>query len=192
VGAGAGMAGSHAEPDEWALMELFEDGQSGAGPSGSGGGEMVFDSPPPPASSTFSSSSSSRFPSNATFAANQATQPQPSAGAASLRSSQTASTSTTTQKTSAAAQMAGHVGDPSSRTSLELLSLVAARGVGCLSLEVDRRAFNQLLLGEADDFVHVLSLKGSLLYCSRSVRRVLEYEPGCVSRFLSVFLLLER
>lgn len=31
---------------------------------------------------------------------------------------------------------------------------------------------------QADDFVHVLSLKGSLLYCSPAVTRILEYEPS--------------
>ncbi|GAA6035491.1 hypothetical protein JCM8097_000278 [Rhodosporidiobolus ruineniae] len=79
---------------------------------------------------------------------------------------------------SAADQMAGVGGEPSGKSDDELLDQVLQRGIASLELEVDRRAFHKLLLGEADDFVHVLSLKGSVLYCSRSVTKVLEYEPG--------------
>lgn len=34
------------------------------------------------------------------------------------------------------------------------------------------------VLLQCDDFVHVLSLKGSLLYVSPSAKRMLEYEPA--------------
>jgi PAS domain S-box-containing protein len=37
--------------------------------------------------------------------------------------------------------------------------------------------WNQLLLDQCDDFVHVLSLKGLFLYCSPASMRLLEYEP---------------
>ncbi|GAA5963319.1 hypothetical protein JCM21900_006555 [Sporobolomyces salmonicolor] len=66
----------------------------------------------------------------------------------------------------------------SEKTDEQLLGLVLRAGVGSLDAEVDKRAFHKLLLGHADDFVHVLSLKGSLLYCSPAVARVLEYEPS--------------
>ncbi|KAJ1973223.1 hypothetical protein H4R34_005150 [Dimargaris verticillata] len=39
------------------------------------------------------------------------------------------------------------------------------------------RRWNQMLLQHADDFIHVLSLKGVFLYCSTSIKRLLEYEP---------------
>ncbi|KAI9287635.1 hypothetical protein BC943DRAFT_358154 [Umbelopsis sp. AD052] len=37
--------------------------------------------------------------------------------------------------------------------------------------------WNQLLLDQCDDFVHVLSLKGLFLYCSPASMKLLEYEP---------------
>ncbi|KAF8609577.1 hypothetical protein BDV93DRAFT_530855 [Ceratobasidium sp. AG-I] len=43
--------------------------------------------------------------------------------------------------------------------------------------EQERQDLNMLLLENSDDFIHVLSLKGSFLYVSPSVRNVLEYEP---------------
>ncbi|TNY22329.1 hypothetical protein DMC30DRAFT_349183 [Rhodotorula diobovata] len=70
------------------------------------------------------------------------------------------------------------LGNPSNKTDDELLNIVMQRGSGALELEPDKRAFNKLLLGHADDFIHVLSLKGSLLYCSPAVARVLEYEAS--------------
>ncbi|QRV76590.1 White collar 1 protein [Ceratobasidium sp. AG-Ba] len=45
------------------------------------------------------------------------------------------------------------------------------------SEEQERQDLNMLLLENSDDFIHVLSLKGSFLYVSPSVRHVLEYEP---------------
>ncbi|KPV75471.1 uncharacterized protein RHOBADRAFT_14207 [Rhodotorula graminis WP1] len=41
-----------------------------------------------------------------------------------------------------------------------------------------RRQFMRLLVDECDDFIHVLSLKGALLYVSGASRRLLEYEPN--------------
>ncbi|GAA5935807.1 uncharacterized protein JCM15063_001810 [Sporobolomyces koalae] len=66
----------------------------------------------------------------------------------------------------------------SEKSDEQLLDLVLRSGEGGIELEADKRAFHKLLLGQADDFVHVLSLKGSLLYCSPAVARVLEYEPS--------------
>lgn len=40
-----------------------------------------------------------------------------------------------------------------------------------------KRILDKVLLENTDDVVHVLSLKGLFLYCSPSIRRVLEYEP---------------
>jgi len=43
--------------------------------------------------------------------------------------------------------------------------------------EQERQDLNMMLLENSDDFIHVLSLKGSFLYVSPSVRHILEYEP---------------
>ncbi|KAG8746005.1 blue light receptor [Ceratobasidium sp. 414] len=43
--------------------------------------------------------------------------------------------------------------------------------------EQERQDLNMMLLEHSDDFIHVLSLKGSFLYVSPSVRYILEYEP---------------
>ncbi|KAH8151696.1 uncharacterized protein LAJ45_04318 [Morchella importuna] len=40
-----------------------------------------------------------------------------------------------------------------------------------------KRILDKVLLENTDDVVHVLSLKGLFLYCSPSIRKVLEYEP---------------
>ncbi|KAI5789901.1 tuber borchii white collar-1 [Pyronema domesticum] len=40
-----------------------------------------------------------------------------------------------------------------------------------------KRVLDKVLLENTDDVVHVLSLKGLFLYCSPSIRKVLEYEP---------------
>ncbi|GAA5821518.1 hypothetical protein JCM3770_001059 [Rhodotorula araucariae] len=60
----------------------------------------------------------------------------------------------------------------------ELLVTVADGGTGALANEGMRRQFMRLLVDECDDFIHVLSLKGALLYVSGASRRLLEYEPG--------------
>ncbi|GAA5858593.1 hypothetical protein JCM5353_000388 [Sporobolomyces roseus] len=69
-------------------------------------------------------------------------------------------------------------GELSEKSDDQILDLVLRAGPGGLDVDADKRAFHKLLLGQADDFVHVLSLKGSLLYCSPAVTRILEYEPG--------------
>ncbi|KAF8328207.1 uncharacterized protein EI90DRAFT_3065882 [Cantharellus anzutake] len=43
--------------------------------------------------------------------------------------------------------------------------------------EQEREKLNTLILEQSDDFIHVLSLKGSIQYVSPSVRAVLEYDP---------------
>ncbi|KAK4047820.1 hypothetical protein OIV83_005163 [Microbotryomycetes sp. JL201] len=68
--------------------------------------------------------------------------------------------------------------DLSDYTEQQALDLVAAAGVDALETEADKRVFHKFLLGQATDFVHVLSLKGSFLYCSPSCASVLEYQPG--------------
>ncbi|GAA5942055.1 hypothetical protein JCM3775_007385, partial [Rhodotorula graminis] len=60
----------------------------------------------------------------------------------------------------------------------EVLAAVAAKGQGALANEAMRRQFMRLLVDECDDFIHVLSLKGALLYVSGASRRLLEYEPN--------------
>ena len=92
--------------------------------------------------------------------------------------SSSGTTSQATLKPTPGAAMGGAGGEPSNKTDDELLNIVMQRGSGALELEPDKRAFNKLLLGHADDFIHVLSLKGSLLYCSPAVARVLEYEAS--------------
>jgi PAS domain S-box-containing protein len=44
--------------------------------------------------------------------------------------------------------------------------------------EVTRRVWDKILLENADDVVHVLSLKGLFLYLSPSSNRILEYDPS--------------
>jgi PAS domain S-box-containing protein len=44
--------------------------------------------------------------------------------------------------------------------------------------DLSRRLMDKVLLENADDVIHVLSLKGIFLYLSHSCRKVLEYEPG--------------
>ncbi|GAA6009927.1 hypothetical protein JCM10207_002160 [Rhodosporidiobolus poonsookiae] len=146
-----GMAGRRPEPDEWAIPE---DGVEGI----DGDVDGRDDSPPVPPT------------------ANSA--PQQPRQSLSQSQSHRASISSASSRPSQAAQMAGVGGEPSTRTDDELLDQVMQQGIESLELEVDKRAFHKMLLSEADDFVHVLSLKGSVLYCSPSVERVLEYEPG--------------
>lgn len=49
---------------------------------------------------------------------------------------------------------------------------------GMLSNEKDKKNLNKFLLNNSDDFIHVLSLKGSMLYCSPSSAQILEYSPA--------------
>lgn len=82
------------------------------------------------------------------------------------------------QKPSPGAQMSGAGGELSDKSDDALLDIVATRKMDALENEVDRRAFHKFLLAQADDLVHVLSLKGSLLYCSPAVAKVLEYDAS--------------
>jgi PAS domain S-box-containing protein len=41
-----------------------------------------------------------------------------------------------------------------------------------------KRQWNQVILANSNDFIHVLSLKGIFLYCSNSTRDILGYEPS--------------
>ncbi|KAK4056060.1 hypothetical protein OIO90_002791 [Microbotryomycetes sp. JL221] len=69
------------------------------------------------------------------------------------------------------------VADQSQYSESQALDLVSTQGVDALETEADKRVFHKFLLGQASDFVHVLSLKGSFLYCSPSCASVLEYQP---------------
>ncbi|KAL8277730.1 hypothetical protein RQP46_009852 [Phenoliferia psychrophenolica] len=59
-----------------------------------------------------------------------------------------------------------------------LLDLISSDGVDGLGSDEERKQFNKLLLDNSNDFIHVLSLKGSILYCSPSASKILEYEPS--------------
>jgi hypothetical protein len=83
---------------------------------------------------------------------------------------------TGSSQSSLLAQMGG-APDGSKLSDAEALDIVASEGVDGLVTEADRRVFHKMILSETDDFVHVLSLKGSFLYCSPSCARVLEYQP---------------
>lgn len=41
-----------------------------------------------------------------------------------------------------------------------------------------KRIWEEMLLEECPDFVHVVTMKGIFLYCSDSVKHILGYEPG--------------
>jgi len=43
--------------------------------------------------------------------------------------------------------------------------------------ESSLQVWNQILLENSDDFIHVISLKGIFLYCSKSCQKLLGYEP---------------
>ena len=86
--------------------------------------------------------------------------------------------STGYQKPSPGAQMSGAYGETSDKTDDALLDIVASSKMDALDNEIDRRAFHKFLLARADALVHVLSLKGSLLYCSPAVAKVLEYDAS--------------
>lgn len=64
------------------------------------------------------------------------------------------------------------------KSEAELVEVVGRAGLAGLEHDEDRQSFHKMLLNECSDFVHVLSLKGSLLYCSPSTARILEYDPA--------------
>ena len=57
-----------------------------------------------------------------------------------------------------------------------IASTMSTGGFG-VGEDQERQDLNMMLLENSDDFIHVLSLKGSFLYVSPSVRHILEYEP---------------
>ncbi|KAK4700966.1 hypothetical protein P7C70_g5272, partial [Phenoliferia sp. Uapishka_3] len=59
-----------------------------------------------------------------------------------------------------------------------LLDIIASEGITGLGTDDERKQFNKLLLDNSNDFIHVLSLKGSILYASPSASKILEYEPS--------------
>lgn len=65
---------------------------------------------------------------------------------------------------------------PASSTlaSPEILQLVNCTGDNEQQLQQE---WNKLLLDQSEDFIHVLSLKGFFLYCSRSSSHLLEHDP---------------
>ncbi|ORY92570.1 hypothetical protein BCR35DRAFT_260139 [Leucosporidium creatinivorum] len=79
-----------------------------------------------------------------------------------------------------------HSGPMDVDSSGEILRTIGETGVAGLADDGSKKQFNRLLLEHCDDFVHVLSLKGSLLYVSPSAKRLLEYDPSeLVGRTLS-------
>ena len=62
----------------------------------------------------------------------------------------------------------------SPQTSSEILNLVNCSGENEQQLQQE---WNKLLLDQSEDFIHVLSLKGFFLYCSRSSSHLLEHDP---------------
>ncbi|CEG71453.1 Putative PAS domain-containing protein [Rhizopus microsporus] len=58
--------------------------------------------------------------------------------------------------------------------SPEILKLVNCSGENEQQLQ---QQWNKLLLDQSEDFIHVLSLKGFFLYCSRSTSHLLEHDP---------------
>jgi hypothetical protein len=58
----------------------------------------------------------------------------------------------------------------------DVSQVLTSFGTGDLEVQ-SKRILDKVLLENTDDVVHVLSLKGLFLYCSPSIRKVLEYEP---------------
>ncbi|KAM0747380.1 hypothetical protein T439DRAFT_329111 [Meredithblackwellia eburnea MCA 4105] len=71
----------------------------------------------------------------------------------------------------------GHAVPQPTVDATTLIDTLAGSGIAGLREEEEKVSFNKLLLENSNDFVHVLSLKGSILYCSPSASKVLEYEP---------------
>ncbi|GAA6062833.1 hypothetical protein JCM10212_002471 [Sporobolomyces blumeae] len=60
----------------------------------------------------------------------------------------------------------------------EVIDLVASNGLNAVANESVRKQFMRLMVDQCDDLIHVLSLKGALLYVSPAARKLLEYEPS--------------
>ncbi|CEQ39158.1 SPOSA6832_00655 [Sporobolomyces salmonicolor] len=59
----------------------------------------------------------------------------------------------------------------------EVIDFVGSNGSEAGGNEAIRKQFTRLLVDECDDLIHVVSLKGALLYVSSASRSLLEYEP---------------
>ncbi|KAJ6260406.1 hypothetical protein Dda_4632 [Drechslerella dactyloides] len=66
---------------------------------------------------------------------------------------------------------------PGTSISKEDVSRVL-QSLGGVDNDGARRLWDKILLENTDDVVHVLSLKGLFMYCSPSIRSVLEYDPS--------------
>ncbi|KAF3923327.1 hypothetical protein ABW21_db0203358 [Orbilia brochopaga] len=66
---------------------------------------------------------------------------------------------------------------PGTTISKEDVSRVL-QSLGGVDTDMARRLWDKILLENTDDVVHVLSLKGLFMYCSPSIRSVLEYDPS--------------
>ncbi|GAA5881957.1 hypothetical protein JCM16303_003483 [Sporobolomyces ruberrimus] len=60
----------------------------------------------------------------------------------------------------------------------EVIDLVAQHGLLSVPSDAIRKQFMRLMVDQSDDLIHVLSLKGALLYVSPAARNLLEYEPS--------------
>ncbi|GAA5928415.1 uncharacterized protein JCM15063_003873 [Sporobolomyces koalae] len=60
----------------------------------------------------------------------------------------------------------------------EVIDLVAKHGLPSVANDAIRKQFMRLMVDQCDDLIHVLSLKGALLYVSPAARNLLEYEPS--------------
>ncbi|GAA6018553.1 hypothetical protein JCM11491_006443 [Sporobolomyces phaffii] len=60
----------------------------------------------------------------------------------------------------------------------EVIDLVSRHGLGSVPSDAVRKQFMRLMVDQSDDLIHVLSLKGALLYVSPAARNLLEYEPS--------------
>lgn len=60
----------------------------------------------------------------------------------------------------------------------EVVDMVIKNGLGGVPNDAIRKQFMRLMVDQCDDLVHVLSLKGALLYVSPAARKLLEYEPS--------------
>ncbi|GAA5896866.1 hypothetical protein JCM5296_002576 [Sporobolomyces johnsonii] len=60
----------------------------------------------------------------------------------------------------------------------EVIDYMGSNGPGAGGNEGIRKQFTRLLVDQCDDLIHVLSLKGALLYVSSAARSLLEYEPS--------------
>lgn len=66
---------------------------------------------------------------------------------------------------------------PVFNVDMELMDKLSKNPKGMIG-EATRKQFNNMLLDQCNDLVHVLSLKGSILYASSNLTRILEYEPA--------------